>query len=68
MKKFEEIGVITNSEKLVYNIFACSAQKIAIVSESVAEDPNVSIPRRSQELELSYIMAYFAFRSTPEAS
>ena len=34
--------------------FARSAQNIAIVSESVAEDPNESIPRRSQELGLSY--------------
>ena len=34
--------------------FACFAENIAIVSESAAEDPNVSIPRRSQELGLSY--------------
>ena len=31
-----------------------SAENIAIVSESVAEDPYVPIPRRSQELGLSY--------------
>ena len=29
-------------------------KNIAIVSESVAEHPNVSIPLRSQELKLSY--------------
>ena len=34
--------------------FARSAENIAIVSESIAEDPNVLIPRRSQELGLSY--------------
>ena len=33
---------------------ARSAKNIAIVSESVSEDPNVLIPRRSQELDLSY--------------
>ena len=42
VKKFEETGVITNSEKPVHNRFARSAEKIAIVSESVAEDLNVS--------------------------
>ena len=36
------------------NRFARSAKNIAIVSESVAGYPNVSIPRRSQELGLSY--------------
>ena len=40
MKEFEETGVFTNIT--------------AIVSKSVAEDPNVSIPCRAQELELSY--------------
>ena len=34
--------------------FALSAENIAIVGESVAEDPNVSNPRRYQELGLSY--------------
>ena len=34
--------------------FARCAENIAIVSGSVAEDPYVSIPHRSQELELSY--------------
>ena len=34
--------------------FDRSAENITIVSESVAEDMNVSIPPRSQELGLSY--------------
>ena len=38
---------------MVTNGFTRSAENIAIVSESVAVDPNVSIPRRSQELGLS---------------
>ena len=38
----------------MHHRFARSVENIVIASESVAEDPNVSIPRRSQELELSY--------------
>ena len=38
----------------MHHRFARSAENIAIVSENVAEDPNVSVPRRSQELGLSY--------------
>ena len=49
MKKFEETGLVTNIERPVYHRFARSAEHIAIVSESVADDPNVSIPHRSQE-------------------
>ena len=38
----------------MHHCFARFARKnIAIVSESVAEDPNMSIPRRPQELGLS---------------
>ena len=44
MKKFEETGVVTNIERPVHHRFARSAENIAIISESVAEDPNVSIP------------------------
>ena len=54
VKKFEETGVATNIKRLVHHRLARSAENIVIVSESVAEDPNVSIPRRSQELELFY--------------
>ena len=53
--------MVTNIERPVHYRFARSAENIAVVSESVAEDPNVWIPRRSQELgtELWHIMAYF---------
>ena len=54
VKKFEETCVITNIERPVHHRFASSAENIAIASESVAEDPNVSISHRSQELRLSY--------------
>ena len=50
MKKFEETGLVTNIERPAQHRLARSA----IVSESVAEEPNVSIPRCSQELGLSY--------------
>ena len=45
--------MVTNIERPVYQRFARSAENIDIVSESVAEDPNMSIPRRPQELGLS---------------
>ena len=54
VKKFEETEVVTNIGRHVNYRFARSPENIAIVSESVAEDPNVSIPCRSQELGLSY--------------
>ena len=55
MKKFEETGVVTNIESPMHHCFARSAENIAaVVSENVAEDPNLSIPHRSQELGLSY--------------
>ena len=38
----------------MHHHFARSAENIAIVSESVAENPNVLIPLRSKELGLSY--------------
>ena len=41
VKKFEETGVITNIERPVHYCFACSAENIAIASESIAEGPNV---------------------------
>ena len=34
--------------------FTCSIENITIVSESIVENPNVSNPRRAQELGLSY--------------
>ena len=40
----------TNIERPVHHRFARSAENIAIVSENVAEVPNVLIPLRIQEL------------------
>ena len=54
MKKFEDTGLVTNIERHVHYRFARSAENIAIVSESFAKDTKVSIPRRPQELALSY--------------
>ena len=46
--------MVTNIERSVRRRFARSAENIAIVSRSVAEDPNVLISRRSQKLGPSY--------------
>ena len=54
VQRFEETGVVTNIERPVYHCFARSCENIAIVSESITEDPNVLIPHRSQVLGLSY--------------
>ena len=54
--------MITNIERPGHHRFTRSAENTAIVSENVAKDPNVSIPRRCQEL--GHIMAYFGFTST----
>ena len=54
VKKFEETGVLANIERHKHHRFVRSAENIAIVSESIAEDPNVSTTHRSQELGLSY--------------
>ena len=43
-----------NIERYVHHYFARSAENIAIVSETVAEDQNEWIPRRYQELRLPY--------------
>ena len=58
MQKFEDTGVVTNIEGPVHHRFARSAVNIDIVNESVAEDPNVAIPRRPKELQLSYDTLY----------
>ena len=55
VKKFEETGVVTNIEKPVHHRFAPSGENVAIISESVAEDTNVLLPRRPQALGLSYV-------------
>ena len=54
MKKFKETGLVTNIEGTVHHRFVLSAEDIAIVRESVAKDPTVSISRRFQVLALSY--------------
>ena len=50
----KKTGVVTNIKRHVNHRFVRSTENIAIVSDSVAEDPNVSIPRRSEELGMSY--------------
>ena len=50
MKKFEEIGVVKNIGSPVHYRFPRSTANNAIVSESITEKPNVSIPRGPQEL------------------
>ena len=50
VRNFEDTGVITNIERSVHHCFTCSTENMALISETIAEDPNVSIPRRSQEL------------------
>ena len=62
MKKFEEAGEVTNIERPVQYHFARSAKNIAIASESVAEDPNVSLS--GIRTVLRYIMMHSAYRST----
>ena len=68
VKKFEDIGVVTNIERpVVHYRFACSADNIAIVSKSVAKDPNVLDSSSFSRIRavLRHFLAYFAFRSTP---
>ena len=47
VQKFEATGVITNIGRPVHQHFVRSTENMTIVCESVAKDPNVSIPRRS---------------------
>ena len=54
VKKFEETGSVTDIVSAVHHRFTRSTENIAAVSESIAEDPNEFIPRRSQELGLYY--------------
>ena len=42
----------------MHHRFALYGESIAIVSKSVAEDQNVSIPRHSSELGLSYAILW----------
>ena len=54
VKKLEEAGVVTNIQRPLHHRFARTAENIAIESEIVAKDPNMSIPCLSHELGLSY--------------
>ena len=56
VKKLKETGVFTNIKRPVHHGFACFTENVAIMGESVAEDPNVSIPRRSQDCTLWRIL------------
>ena len=42
--KIVKTKVVTNIERPVHHRFACFAKNIAIVCESITEDPNMSIP------------------------
>ena len=53
VEKLKETGMV-NIERPVHYRFARSAENIAVVCESIAEEPNAPIPSRSQELGLSY--------------
>ena len=66
VKKFEETGVVTNIERILHHRYARSAEIIAIVSESVAKDPNVSSFSTIRTV-LRHFRAYFTFRSTPKS-
>ena len=57
----EETRVVTNTERAAHHRFARSAENIAIVSESVTEEPKESILRRFQELGLSYDTLWCSF-------
>ena len=52
--KFEKTGSVTDATTPAHHRKARSMENIAAVSASVEEDPNLSIPRRSQQLGLSY--------------
>ena len=62
MEKFEESGEGTNIKRPVRHRFARSAENLAIVSKSVANDDFSSL--LGFRTVLRHIMAYFTFRST----
>ena len=53
VRKFQETGSVKDRERHQYARAGRSDENIATVSDSVAEDPNMSISRRSQQLGLS---------------
>lgn len=54
VNKFEETGSVCDIVRPVHHRNARSTENIAAVRESVAEERNLSIPRRAQQLGLSY--------------
>ncbi|CAK9811660.1 Transposable element Tc3 transposase [Anthophora quadrimaculata] len=54
VEKFEETCSVCDITRCGYQRSACSAKNIVAVRDSVEENPNLSIPRRSQQLQLSY--------------
>ena len=52
IKKLEETGLIMDSKLPVRHRIGRSLDKIAAVSESVAESPGTSICHRSQQLDI----------------
>lgn len=54
MKKIEEIGMVTDIGRSVHHRNVRSAENIAVVAQSVEEDPNSSISRRAHRLGLCY--------------
>lgn len=56
----KQAGSVTDSVTAVHYDFAQSLTNIEIESESVAEDPHVSISRRSLEPRLAYGTAQYA--------
>ena len=54
VRKFEETGSVIDIARPVHHRNIRSAENIAVVAQSVEEDPNLSIPRRAQHLGLSY--------------
>ena len=53
VNKFESSGTVTDTIVPVRQRNARSEPNIAAVNESVRENPNLSVPRRSQELGIS---------------
>lgn len=54
VKKFEETGSVTDIVRHVHHRNVRNIENVVAVAGSVAEDPNLSIPRRAQQLGLSY--------------
>lgn len=53
VRKFEQTGSVVDIVTPVHHRNVRSTENIAAVAASVEEDPNVSIPRRAQQLGLS---------------